>query len=45
MNRVVVALSVLAGLLAADRAAEAQTPCKVCAEQHKACIKLRGPCL
>ncbi|MDI4238452.1 hypothetical protein AAFX91_28995 [Bradyrhizobium sp. 31Argb] len=39
MKRVVVALSVLAGLLVADRVAEAQSSCKVCAEQHKACMK------
>ena len=38
MRNFALSLSVLAGLLVADRAAEAQT-CKVCAEQHKACMK------
>ena len=38
-KRFVLASLVLAGLLVADRAAEAQSSCKVCAEQHKACMK------
>ena len=39
MGRAVLAMSLVVGLFAADRAAEAQTSCKVCAEQHKACMK------
>ena len=39
MKRVVLTSLVLAGLLADDRAAEAQPSCKVCGEQHKACMK------
>jgi hypothetical protein len=38
MRRFVLAVLVLAGLVAADRAAWAQT-CKVCAEQRAACMK------
>ena len=38
MRRFVLAVSVLAGLVAADQAAWAQT-CKVCAEQRAACMK------
>ena len=39
MKRVVLTSLVLAGLLADGRAAGAQPSCKVCAEQHKACMK------
>jgi hypothetical protein len=39
MRGVVLAMPVLTVLYAADRAAEAQTSCKVCGEQHKACMK------
>jgi hypothetical protein len=39
MRKVVLGLSLLAGLLAVDCAAEAQTSCKVCGEQHQACMK------
>jgi hypothetical protein len=39
MKKVVVVLSLLAALVAADRAAQAEPSCKVCAEQHKACMK------
>jgi hypothetical protein len=39
MKRVVFALLMLAGLLVADRTAVAQSSCKVCGEQHKACMK------
>jgi len=38
MRKLVLTLSVLAGLVAADHAAQAQT-CKVCAEQRAACMK------
>jgi len=38
MKKLVLILSVLAGLFAADRTAWAQT-CKVCAEQRQACMK------
>jgi hypothetical protein len=38
MRRFVLAVSVLAGLVAADHAAWAQT-CPVCAEQRAACMK------
>ena len=38
MRNLALALSVLLSLLAADRAALAQT-CKVCAEQRAACMK------
>jgi hypothetical protein len=38
MRRFVLAVSVLAGLVAADHAAWAQT-CTVCAEQRAACMK------
>jgi len=38
MRNLALTLSVLAGLLAADRGAQAQS-CKVCAEQQKACMK------
>jgi hypothetical protein len=38
MKKIVLTLSVLAGLSAVDRAAWAQT-CKVCAEQRAACMK------
>lgn len=39
MSKVVLGLSMLAALLAVDRAAEAQTSCKICSEQHQACMK------
>jgi hypothetical protein len=39
MRGVVLVMSVLSVLFTADGAAEAQTSCKVCAEQHKACMK------
>jgi hypothetical protein len=39
MKRIVLTSLVLAALLAADRAAEAQSSCKVCAEQRQACMK------
>jgi hypothetical protein len=38
MRKFVLTLSVLAGLVAADQSARAQT-CKVCAEQRAACMK------
>ncbi len=38
MRNLALILSVLAGLLAVDRGAQAQS-CKVCAEQQKACMK------
>lgn len=38
MRILVVAVSALAGLLASEHAARAQT-CKVCAEQRTACMK------
>ncbi len=38
MRKLALTLSVLAGLLGADRPAQAQS-CKVCADQHKACMK------
>jgi hypothetical protein len=39
MRNVALALSVLAGLFAVSAKAQAQTSCKVCAEQQKACMK------
>ena len=39
MRRALFAMSLVVGLFAVDRAAEAQTSCKVCAEQQKACMK------
>ncbi|WP_050423322.1 hypothetical protein [Bradyrhizobium tropiciagri] len=39
MRKLILGLSMLAGLLAVDRAAEAQTSCKVCSEQRQACMK------
>ena len=39
MRNVILTLSILTGLLAANAAAQAQTSCKVCAEQQKACMK------
>ena len=39
MRMLASALVVLCGLLAADRSALAQTSCKVCADQQKACMK------
>ncbi|HYS85345.1 MAG TPA: hypothetical protein VEN78_10140 [Bradyrhizobium sp.] len=38
MRKLVLTLSVLAGLVAAQHVAQAQT-CKVCAEQRAACMK------
>jgi len=38
MRTLALTLSVLAGLLIVDRPAQAQS-CKVCADQHKACMK------
>jgi hypothetical protein len=38
MRKLALTLSVLAGLLGAGRPAQAQS-CKVCADQHKACMK------
>lgn len=38
MRNLAVAMSVLAGLLASEQAARAQT-CKVCVEQRAACMK------
>ncbi|MDN5005218.1 hypothetical protein ACFQZO_30640 [Bradyrhizobium sp. GCM10027634] len=38
MRNLVVAMSVLAGLLGGEHEAQAQT-CKVCAEQRAACMK------
>ncbi len=35
----ILALAALAGLLALSPAAQAQTSCKVCAEQRQACMK------
>ena len=45
MKRVVLTSLVLAGLLAADRAAEAQSSCKVCAAAQGVHEELRGACL
>jgi hypothetical protein len=39
MRNVILTLSILTGLLAANATAQAQTSCKVCAEQQKACMK------
>jgi hypothetical protein len=39
MRMLASALVVLCGLLAADRPTLAQTSCKVCADQQKACMK------
>ncbi len=39
MRNVILSLSILPGLLAASATAQAQTSCKVCAEQQKACMK------
>jgi hypothetical protein len=39
MRTLASALAVLCGLFAADRPAQAQTSCKVCADQRQACMK------
>jgi len=39
MRNLAVTLSVLIGLFAVNATAQAQTSCKVCAEQQKACMK------
>jgi hypothetical protein len=39
MRNVVLNLYVVAALFAMNTAAQAQTSCKVCAEQQKACMK------
>lgn len=39
MRNMALELTVLVGLLAVHAEAQAQTTCKVCAEQHKACMK------
>ena len=39
MRRAALVALAVTVLFAADRAAEAQTSCKVCAEQRKACMK------
>ncbi|RXG91119.1 hypothetical protein XH94_01800 [Bradyrhizobium zhanjiangense] len=39
MRNVPLILSILAGLFALNATAQAQTSCKVCAEQQKACMK------
>lgn len=38
MRKLVLTLAILAGLFAADGSAQAQS-CKVCSEQHQACMK------
>ncbi len=39
MRNAALTLTVLVGLFAVNTAAQAQTSCKVCAEQQKACMK------
>ncbi|TYO65898.1 hypothetical protein FXV83_14590 [Bradyrhizobium hipponense] len=39
MRNAALGLCMLTGLLAASATAQAQTSCKVCAEQQKACMK------
>ena len=39
MRMLAAALVMLCSLFAADRAAQAQTSCKLCADQQKACMK------
>jgi len=39
MQKVALISSILAGLLTVDHAAQAQSSCKVCTEQQKACMK------
>jgi hypothetical protein len=42
MTRPMMAVLVVAGLIATPDAARAQTDCKICADQQKACMKNYG---